>query len=157
MKKALSAVSRQRIAALAGKYPRPKAALLPALRIIQEELGRVSPEAEREAAEILGLRPIEVRETVTFYSLLRRQPLGRHHLQVCDNLSCGLRGSGALISRLQELLGIGPGETTADGRFTLSTVSCLGGCDEAPCLMIDFEHYGRVDLDKVERLIRELD
>ena len=153
----LSAAARERISALTGRYPQPRAALLPALRLIQAELGCVPPQAEREVAEILGLRPIAVREAVTFYSLLRRKPLGRHHLQVCDNLSCGLRGSGAVISRLRELLGIGPGETTADGRFTLSTVECLGGCEEAPCLMIDFEHHRRLDPDKVERLIRELD
>jgi NADH-quinone oxidoreductase subunit E len=104
-------------------------------------------------AAILDIKPIQVREAVTFYTMFRRTPIGRYHLQVCDNLSCGLRGSGKVLARLARRLGIGPGQTTADGRFTLTTVECLGNCENAPCLMVNFDHHGNVDPDGVDKLL----
>jgi NADH-quinone oxidoreductase subunit E len=142
-----------RAAALAGRYPRKQAALLPLLHVVQEALGCVTPEAERDVAAILDIKPIQVREAVTFYTMFRRTPIGRYHLQVCDNLSCGLRGSGEVLARLARRLGIGPGQTTADGRFTLTTVECLGNCENAPCLMINFDYYGNVDPAGVDKLV----
>jgi NADH-quinone oxidoreductase E subunit len=153
MSTGLSAALKARAAALAARYPRKQAALLPVLHAVQDELGRITPEAERDVASILEIKPIQVREAVTFYSLFRRSPVGRHHLQVCDNLSCSMRGSGALLERLHKRLGIRPGETTADGRFTLTTVECLGACETAPCLMIDLEYFGNVDPDSLEQLL----
>jgi NADH-quinone oxidoreductase subunit E len=142
-----------RAAALAGRYPRKQAALLPILHFVQQALGCITPEAERDVAAILDIKPIQVREAVTFYSMFRRSPIGRFHLRVCDNLSCGLRGSGEVLARLSRRLGIGPGQTTADGRFTLTTVECLGNCENAPCLMINFDYYGNVDPDGVDKLL----
>jgi NADH-quinone oxidoreductase subunit E len=142
-----------RAAALAGRYPRKQAALLPLLHVVQGALGCVTPEAERDVAAILDIKPIQVREAVTFYTMFRRTPIGRYHLQVCDNLSCGLRGSGKVLARLARRLGIGPGQTTADGRFTLTTVECLGNCENAPCLMINFDYHGNVDPDGVDKLL----
>jgi NADH-quinone oxidoreductase subunit E len=153
MSAGLSDALKIRSASLAAHYPRKQAALLPVLHAVQVELGCITPEAERDVAVLLGIKPIQVREAVTFYSMFRRRPIGRYHLQVCDNLSCGLRGSGAVLEHLRRRLGIGPGQTTADGRFTLTTVECLGACENAPCLMVDFEYHGNVDPDTVDKLL----
>jgi NADH-quinone oxidoreductase subunit E len=153
MSAGLADVLKARAAALAGRYPRKQAALLPILHLVQEALGRVTPEAERDVAAILDIKPIQIREAVTFYTMFRRTPIGRYHVQVCDNLSCGLRGSGDVLARLGRRLGIGPGQTTADGRFTLTTVECLGNCENAPCLMINFDYHGNVDPEAVDKLL----
>ena len=153
MSAGLSDALKVRVAELSGRYPRKQAALLPVLHAVQEELGCVTPEAERDVASLLEIKPIQVREAVTFYTMFRRTPVGRYHLQVCDNLSCGLRGSGAVLEHLRRRLGIEPGQTTADGRFTLTTVECLGACENAPCLMVDFEYHGNVDPDTVDKLL----
>jgi NADH-quinone oxidoreductase subunit E len=153
----LTEALRARIAGLAGRYPAREAALLPALHLVQEANGWIAPAAEAEVAEILGIRPIQVREAATFYTMFRRGPSGRHHLQVCRNLSCTLRGADAVMDRLRARLGIEPGETTPDGRFTLTAVECLGNCENAPCLMIDFEEHGRLDPSAVDKLLEGLD
>ncbi len=156
MSAGLSDALKVRVTELSGRYPRKQAALLPALHAVQEELGCVTPEAEREVAALLDIKPIQVREAVTFYSMFRRTPVGRYHLQICDNLSCGLRGSGALLARLRHRLGIAPGQTTPDGKFTLTTVECLGNCENAPCLMVNFDYHGNLDPDAVDRLLEGL-
>ena len=153
----LSDPLRALIAGLAERYPARAAALLPALHRVQEELGWIPPAAEVEVAGMLGLRTIQVREAVTFYTMFRRRPAGRHHLQVCRNLSCTLRGGEAVLDHLRARLGIEPGETTPDGRFTLTTVECLGNCENSPCLMIDCEEHGRLDPEAVDRLLEGLD
>jgi NADH-quinone oxidoreductase subunit E len=139
------------------RYPRRQAALLPVLHCLQGERGFISPVEERWVAERMGIKPIKVREAVTFYTMLRQRPAGRYHLQVCSNLSCALEGSDGLLAYLEKRLGIRTGQTTADGRFTLSTVECLGACEEAPCLMVNLDYHTRLDRDKVDRLLRELD
>jgi NADH-quinone oxidoreductase subunit E len=153
MSAGLSDILKARAAGLAGRYPRKQAALLPILRVVQDAQGSITPEAERDVAEILDIKPIQVREAVTFYSMLRRAPIGRYHLQVCDNISCGLRGSGGVLAQLGRRLGIRPGQTTADGRFTLTTVECLGNCENAPCLMINYEYHGNVDPAAVDKIL----
>jgi len=153
MSPGLSDALKARIAALAARYPRKQAALLPVLHAVQVELGCITPVAERDVAALLDIKPIQVREAVTFYAMLRRRPIGRYHLQVCDNLSCGLRGSRAVLEHLRRRLDIAPGQTTPDGKFTLTTVECLGDCENAPCLMVNFDYYGNVDPDAVDRLL----
>lgn len=138
------------------RYPHKAAALLPVLHLVQKELGAISPESEERVAELLGLKPVRVREVVTFYSMFLRRPAGRYHLQVCVNLSCALLGVRSLLAHCQEALGLRPGETTPDGMFTLSTVECLGACEEAPCLLVNEERYGRVDREKLAALLDDL-
>ncbi len=148
----LSAESRARAAAIAARYPRPQAALLPVLRIVQEELGWVPPEAEAWAAGLLDLAPVQVREVATFYSLLRRKKPGRHVIQVCRNLSCTLRGAQDLLAHLRDRWDLRPGGTSGDGRFSLLAVECLGCCHESPCVIVDdLEHVGvtREGLDEI--------
>ena len=153
MSAGLSDAMKARAAELAGRYPRKQAALLPVLHAVQEESGCITPDAESDVAALLEIKPIQVREAVTFYAMFRRTPVGRHHIQVCDNLSCGLRGSGDVLARLRQRLGIAPGQTTPDGKFTLTTVECLGDCENAPCLMVNFDYYGNIDPDAVDRLL----
>lgn len=113
----------------------------------------VSEEALAAIAEYLGISLAEATGVLTFYQTFARVPRGRHVVRVCDSLSCRISGSLALYSRLRERLGVGRGETTPDGEFTLEVVNCLGSCDTAPNLMIDDELYERVDPDQVDAIL----
>jgi NADH-quinone oxidoreductase subunit E len=146
----------KRIEATIARYPERSAALLPVLHILQEEAGFIGPEAEVWAAARLGLKPIRVREALTFYTMFRTAPAGKHTLRVCRNLSCHLAGADGILSFIGERLGIGPGQTTPDGAFTLVTAECLGNCDHAPCLQIDGVDRGPVTREAVAALIEEL-
>ena len=137
-------------------YPKRDAALLPVLHFIQREFGAISPEEEKSVARLLEIRPIRVREVVTFYTMFLRQPIGKYHIQVCSNLSCTLLGSGKLIDYLTKKLNIRVGETTPDKKFTLSTVECLGACEQAPCMMVNFDYYGLLDEERVDQILESL-
>lgn len=151
-----SAALRQKIDEAVARYPKKEAALLPVLHLVQREAGCIREEEERFVAQALGLKPVKIREVVTFYSMFLRRPIGRYHLQVCTNLSCSLLGAESLVDYLKKKLGLGIGETTADGRFTLSTVECLGACEQAPCLMVNFDYHGQLDRDKIDKILEGL-
>jgi len=138
------------------RSPAPEASLLPVLHLVQDEFGHIPAEAERAVAELLGLNPVRVREVVTFYSMFRGKPLGRYHLQVCVNLACSLGGGPGLLHDLRESIGLSPGGATPDGLFSLSTVECLGLCEEAPCLLVNEERYEKMDRDKLQNLLGRL-
>jgi len=157
MSYAPSTVTLKKIEGMIAPYPERSAALLPVLRAIQEESGCVSPEAEAWVAAKLGIRPIRVREVLSFYTMFRRTPAAKTTIQVCWNLSCTLAGAEDLIGFLREKLRIGPDGMTPDGRITLETVECLGNCDQAPCLQIDGTDYGRVTKDLAASLVWELE
>jgi NADH-quinone oxidoreductase subunit E len=144
---------RRRIAAVRAGNPEARFALLPVLHLVQKERGFIGPDDEMEVAGLLGLKPVDVREVVTFYTMFRRRPSGRHLLRVCTNLSCAIRGGGRILDHLRSALGIEPGETTPDGRFTLVEVECLGACDRAPCLMIDEALFSCQTTDEVDDLL----
>ena len=152
-----SALLRRRIEETAARYPKKGAALLPVLHLVQQETGCISAEEEKFVAQALGLKPMKVREVVTFYTMFLRRPVGKYHLQVCSNLSCILLGAGPLLEYLQKKLGVGVGETTSDGRFTLSVVECLGACELAPCVMVNFDYYGQLDREKIDRILEGLE
>ena len=141
------------VRAVASRFPRKEAALLPVLRVLQRVTGALGPAEEKLAAELLGLEPVRVREAVTYYALFRQKPAGRHIIQICINLSCSTAGAGHSLADLQTRLGIVPGETTPDGRFTLLTVECLGNCDQAPCLMVDEDDHGRVQEEELDEIL----
>lgn len=147
---------RQRIAEVVARYPRKEAALLPVLHLVQREVGSISLEEEKFIAGILDIKPMKVREVATFYTMILRQALGKYHIQVCSNLSCTLLGVGSIIDYLKEKLGIGIGETTLDRKFSLSTVECLGACEQAPCLMVNFDYHGNLDKEKIDRILASL-
>ena len=127
-----------------GHYEQPQAACIEALKIIQRRHGWVPDEAIPAIARVLGIGPASVEGVATFYSLIFRQPVGRHVILVCDSSSCFLTGFDELKQALEDQLGIAYGQTTDDGRFTLLPVCCLGACDGAPALMIDDDTFGPV-------------
>ena len=145
--------AKKKIEEIVARYPQKEAAILPILHITQQEFGSISAEEEKLVARILGIKPISVRELVTFYTMLSKESLGKYHIQVCSNLSCSLLGAGNFVDYLVEKLGIEPGETTPDKKFTLSTVECLGACERAPCMLINFNYYGEMDPKKVDEIL----
>jgi NADH-quinone oxidoreductase subunit E len=153
---ALSAGAAKRVEELVRRYPRKDAALLPVLHIVQREKGFIPAEAEAWVAAAVGVPLVRVREVLSFYTLFRRGPSGRYVVQVCRNLSCFLAGSEEIIRHIEARLGVRNGETTADGRFTLALVECLGNCDHAPCLMINDDDYGPVTKEMVDGILKRL-
>ena len=141
------------------KYPDKQAATLPALHVTQDALRHVPLEAIREIAEILDLHPAQVHDTMSFYGFFRdeQQPLGRHRVWVCRSLSCMLCGGEELLAGLCRRLGVQPGGTTADGKFTLEFAECLGGCEGSPCMMVDEERYGNMTVERAEKILNELE
>jgi len=148
--------TKERVKEIISRYPRKEASLLPVLHLAQQELGYISSEAERWVAEMLGIKPIKVREAVTFYTMFYQEKLGKYHIQVCSNLTCSLLGSEKLIDYLREKLNIQMGQTTPDGMFTLSAVECLGACEEAPCMQINFDYYGNLNKKKIDSILAGL-
>jgi NADH-quinone oxidoreductase subunit E len=154
----LSEQTRERIRAEFAKYPNKRAATLPALHIVQDEHRQVSSEALREVAELLELHPAEVNDTLSFYGFFRgdSDPLGKNRVWICRSLSCALRGGEELLTEIAARLHVEPGETTADGRVTLEFAECLGGCDGAPCLLVNDECHLNMTAASATKLIEEL-
>ncbi|RVJ64825.1 NADH-quinone oxidoreductase subunit NuoE, partial [Sinorhizobium meliloti] len=136
---------REEIEAAAARYPDRRSAIMPALMIAQKEHGHLPGPVLEEVAQILGVERVWVYELATFYTLFHTEPIGRFHLQLCDNVSCMLCGSEALLTHLETTLGIRKGETTPDGAFTLSTVECLGACEMAPVMQVGDDYHGNLD------------
>ena len=132
----LSESARSEIQALMAQYPQSRSALVPALYVAQQEIGWLPNEALDEVATLFGLEPMEVYSVAGFYHMLYKEPHGKFHIEVCTNVPCMLRGSEKLAEHLQERLGVGPGETTADGNFTLDHMECLGACATAPMCFV---------------------
>lgn len=143
----------RRVDALVAKYPQPKAAVLPVLWEVQKAKGWVPLEAEDWVANRLGVSAAHVHGCVTFYTMYKQQPSGRHHVQVCTTLSCMLRGSDELMKHLEKRLGIKAGETTSDGKFSLVRVECLGSCGSAPMFQLNDDYHENLTLEKVDRLL----
>lgn len=134
-------------------YEQPQAACIEALKIVQRRHGWVPDEAIGAIARVLGIAPASVEGVATFYSLIFRQPVGRHIVLVCDSSACFLSGFDELKQALVSQLGIDYGQTTDDDRFTLLPVCCLGACDGAPALMIDDDTFGPVTADDLPALL----
>ena len=149
----ISAETRALIDGEIAKYPVRRGALLPALHLVQRQLGHVSLDTAKEVAAIFEIRPIEVMEVVTFYNMFYDRPQGRHHVYVCTNLPCSLRGARNLLHALESHLGVGPGETTSDGRITLGHEECLGACAYAPMMRIDSEYHEDLDVEEAKRIL----
>ena len=134
-------------------YEQPQAACIEALKIVQKRHGWVPDGAIVAIAETLGIGAGAVEGVATFYSLIFRQPVGRHVILLCDSSSCFLTGYEALSEVLSERLGIGFGQTTGDGRFTLLPVCCLGACDRGPAMMIGDDTFGPIEADDLDELL----
>ncbi|WP_173048800.1 NADH-quinone oxidoreductase subunit NuoE [Nitrospira sp. KM1] len=138
------------------RYPVKRSALIPLLYLAQREQGYVTEAAMIEIAGLLTLTPPQVYETATFYTMLNLKKVGRYHIQVCKSLMCALVGSDTVVGWLKHKLGIGPGETTTDGLFTLSTVECLAACGTGPMMQINDDYYERLTEDRVDRILADL-
>jgi len=143
----------QRFEETLSHYPTKQAALLPTFWLAQEEFGYLSLEVMEYIAQLLELSPAYVASVASFYTMLYRQPMGRFHLQVCTNLSCRLRGSDRIVDCVQDKLGIGLGQTTADQVFSLSEVECLGSCGTAPVVQVNDDYHENLTPDQVVRLL----
>ena len=142
--------------ALVRNYPVKRSALIPILLTTQEHLGHLSDESIAAIARYLELPEIEVYEVVTFYSMLRRQPVGKHHIQVCTNISCLLLGGEEIFDHVSKRLGIKEGETTNDGQFSLIEVECLGACCNAPAMQVNYTYHDDLTFEKVDQVLQEL-
>jgi NADH-quinone oxidoreductase subunit E len=141
---------------LVSLYPSKRAAILPVLWLAQKEFGYLSTEVQRYVAELLGFPLAWIAGLASFYTMLYKKPVGRFHLQVCTNISCTLRGADEIVRCLERRLGVGLGETTPDGRFTLDEVECLASCGTAPAMQVNDEYYEHLDPEKVLELVDRL-
>jgi len=143
---------------LKARYPAgfESSLVLPCLRRIQEDRGYVADDDIDALVSYLRVPRIQVEEVLSFYGQFRRKPVGRCHIQACRNLSCSLRGSERILDHLARKLGVAPGETTADGRFTLSTVECLAACGTAPVVMVNETYHENMTPEKIDALLQEL-
>lgn len=152
----LNDAAQKRIADLKDKFPQRKSAILPAMHIVLEEVGYQNRDIIRQMAKLLDLSEMEVNETLSFYTYFPKQGVGKYHIQVCTNVSCMLLGAEQLVGYLEQKLGIKPGETTADGLFTLTTVECLGSCGTAPVMQVNQEYHENLTRTKVDHILDSL-
>jgi NADH-quinone oxidoreductase E subunit len=141
------------------KYPpeRSRSALIPLLFVIQRERGYIDNAGVNYLAKFLSLEVTDVWETATFYSMFNMRPVGRHHLQICKTLSCKIMGEPEITGHICGKLGIHPGETTGDGKFTVSLVECLGSCGTAPMMQVGFDYYEDLTVEKVDQILGTLE
>jgi len=154
----LSEATKQKIRDYLPKYPRKQAVTLPALHLVHDELRCVPNGAIEEIAEILELSPAEVHDTMSFYEFFKDEShkLGNDRVWVCRGLACMLRGGYELLVHCSQKLGVGPGETTSDGKITLEFAECIGACDGAPAVLLNDEHVMNVTDETADQLIERL-
>jgi NADH-quinone oxidoreductase subunit E len=151
-----SALDRE-VARLVKLYPDRRSAVLPALRIAQAEHGGwLPPAALREVADALDVTPAYCLAVASFYDMLHLEPVGRHLVEVCTNLSCALVGAQAVVDAFAAELGIAPGETTEDGAFTLRAIECAGGCGRAPVVVVDHRYHEPLRPEDVPAIVEEI-
>lgn len=138
------------------KYPEKSAALLPTLWLAQQEFSAITPEVEEYVAGLVGVSPVRVQEVRSFYTMYTPKPLGKYHLQLCTNISCSLLGAEDILGHLKNKLGINVGETTTDGKFTLSTVECLGHCGTAPVMQINDDFHENLTGESLDKILGSL-
>jgi NADH-quinone oxidoreductase subunit E len=126
---------------LQNAYPVKRSGLIPMLMYAQDEFGYITDEIIHEIARRLDLRPVQVEETLEYYSMLHRKPIGKHHVQVCTNVACMLRGGTELLEHAKKRLEIGNRETTKDGMFSLEEVECIGACTGAPAMQVNYDFH----------------
>ena len=146
----------QQVQAVMAQYPDGRSATLPALRLAQERYGWLSPEALREVADALGETPAYCESVASFYDMFHLAPVGRHLVEVCTNISCALVGAQQVLEAFSSELGIGAGETTADGEVTLRTVECAGGCGWGTVVVVDHRYREPVRPNEVPAIVQEL-
>jgi NADH-quinone oxidoreductase E subunit len=152
----LNEENRNKVEELRKRYPTSQALVLPVLWMIQEQEGYISEESMKYAGTLLNIPYGHILGVVTFYSMLQKKVVGKHHIEVCTNVSCMLRGSGKILEHIEKRLGITVGEISRDKKWTLSTAECLGSCGTAPMVAIGDEYYENLTMEKVDKLIDSL-
>src|SRR3974390_3803786 len=142
---------------LQNRYPVKRSALIPMMIYGQGEYGFVSDELIEEIARRLELRTVQVEETLEFYSMLHRKPVGKHHVQVCTNVACMLRGGNELLEHAKKRLEIGNRETSPDGMFSLEEVECIGACTGAPAIQVNYDFYENLTVRNFDKILEDLD
>lgn len=139
------------------KYPddRTRSALIPLLFVIQRERGWIDNPGVNFLAKFLNLEVTDVWETATFYTMFNMRPVGRHHIQICKTLSCKIMGEPEITDHICSKLGIHPGGTTEDGRFTLTMVECLGSCGTAPMMQIGFDYHENLTKESIDKILED--
>ena len=153
VEKIISNQERKEIEDMFPHVPYKKAVCIDALRIVQKYHGWVSDEAVKELSEIIEMSPDEIDSVATFYNMVFRKPVGRHVIMICDSISCWVMGYEQILEALKNKLSIKYGETTADNRFTLLPIVCLGNCDHAPTLLIDRDLHNDLTIDKLDEIL----
>src|SRR5580658_11196355 len=146
-----------RFETLQTRYPVKRSALIPMLMYAQDQYGYLGDDMIAEIARRLELHTVQVEETLAYYSMLHRKPMGKHHVQICTNVACMLRGGTELLEAAKKRLEIGHKEVTADGVFSLEEVECIGACTGAPALQINYDFYENLTPASFDQLIQELD
>ena len=149
----LSEEERREIEAELAEAGTKRSVCLEAMKILQRHRGWLADESREDLTGILGMSVTELDSVATFYNLLFRRRVGEHLILVCDSVSCWIMGGDRVVDHLRERLGIGLGETTPDGRFTLLTIPCLGACDRAPAMMVDQELHGPLTPEEIDRVL----
>jgi len=149
----LTAEERREIEEEMAHYPDKQAVCIDAMRIVQAHRGFVSDQSLRDIGELLGMSFADLDGVATFYNLIFRKPVGRHVIMLCDSISCWIMGCQKLRDQVTSRLGIRPGETTSDGRFTLLPVVCLGACDRAPVMLVDRELHTHLTPEKIDLVL----
>ena len=153
----MSALLYDRIQELRDLYPAgTRSAVIPALRLAQDEYGWLSPAAIREVADGLGLTPAYCHSVASFYDQFQLEPVGEHRVEVCTNVSCALYGAQQVLEAFEDELGCRAGETSEDGTVTLSTIECLGGCGWGTIVAVDGRYLHRVKPEQAPRIVKEL-
>jgi NADH-quinone oxidoreductase subunit E len=151
----LSKEIKEQIIELQKQYPEKRSALIPALHLAQASLGYLPRDVQNEIAELFNIEPNDVNAVVTFYDMFHEEPVGKHVLHVCKNVSCMLRGADELIDKLCDKLHVKPHGVTADGEFTVIPSECLGACDRAPMMIVDNKVVGPVKVEDLDRIFAE--
>ncbi|MCI0349450.1 MAG: NAD(P)H-dependent oxidoreductase subunit E [Acidobacteriales bacterium] len=140
-----------------GRYPTKRAPLVPMLLYAQDEVGYLSEEVIQEIADRVGVTELEVRNVISYYSMLRTKPMGKYHVQVCTNISCLLRGGEEIFQHCKQRLGIGHKQVTPDGRFSLEEVECIGACSWAPAIQVNYEFHEELTPEKFDAVLKKYD
>lgn len=146
----------KKVEELKQRYPTTQALTLPVLWLAQEQFGYISEETMKYVATLLNVPFGHVLGVVSFYTMFHRKRVGKHHIEVCTNVSCMLRGSAEIAKRLEQKLGIQMGETSQDNKWTLSEVECMGSCGSAPMVAIGEEYYENLSVEKLDKILMDL-
>ena len=146
----------ERFATMVTHYPTKRSVLVPILLYVQDELGAITDDAIHELAQRVELSDLEVRNVISYYSMMRTHPIGKYNLQVCTNVSCLLRGADDIFEHCKKKLGVSNKQTTADGLFYVEEVECIGACSWAPAMMMNYDFVENLTTEKIDELIESL-